>query len=105
MYIPELADEALEARCTCSFHHKAKCGCFTDDFIRKAGASLFQLMKKAGTNSSLFAAWLRNLALYHCQNVHRWDGGMYDFHAQTVCSCGGCDKNAVRASPTKPVAY
>jgi hypothetical protein len=102
MFIPELADEALEAHCMCSLYHKANCGCFTDDFIRKAGANLFHLMKKAGTSSSLFATWLRNLALYHSQNIHKWDGGKCGFHAQTVCSCGGCDKDTEHGCEGKP---
>ena len=99
----EVSSEQIKIKCHCEKRHRKGCGCFDDDFVRKAAACFKQSLSSAGMDSRAFADNLMNVATKHYRGIHEWDGGHCDFHRLMVCSCGSCSDpdNSAMESHTK----
>ena len=49
---PHLYDIASLSNCHCETRHSVNCGCFSGDFIRKAGSNFFKCLDRAGKDPS-----------------------------------------------------
>ena len=86
----KVSSKQIKIKCHCEKRHRKGCGCFDDDFVRKAAACFKQSLSSAGMDSRAFADNLMNVATKHYRGIHEWDGGHCDFHRLMVCSCGSC---------------
>ena len=77
-----------DIKCHCPTKHRSKCGCISDDFIRKAGANFQHCLTKAGTDAEGFSSKLISIATHHAR---KWGGAENEkcwFHSPKACTCG-----------------